>query len=157
VLPLPATEPDLEQLLAAVREARPKDDLTPIHKAWDFASQYHAGQVRVSGEPYMSHPLAVAMILAGMRMDVVSIETGLLHDIVEDTSVTTPDIQKNFGEEVARCVDGVTKLSKINFFSAEDRQAESYRKMLLAMVNDIRVIIGQTGGPSAQHAHPRLP
>jgi guanosine-3',5'-bis(diphosphate) 3'-pyrophosphohydrolase len=137
----PVSEPDLEQLLAAVRESRPKDDLEPIRKAWEFASQYHAGQKRVSGEPYMSHPLAVAMILAGMRMDVVSIETGLLHDIVEDTIVTLADIQKNFGEEVARCVDGVTKLSKINFFSAEDRQAETYRKMLLAMVNDIRVII----------------
>ena len=89
----------------------------------------------------MSHPIAVARILATMRMDVISIETGLLHDIVEDTTVTAADIQKNFGDEVARCVDGVTKLSKINFFSAEDRQAESYRKMLLAMVNDIRVII----------------
>ena len=124
-----------------MREARPKDDLAPIEKAYQFASQYHSGQKRSSGEPYMSHPLAVARILAGMRMDVVSIETGLLHDIVEDTSVTTADIQKNFGDEVAKCVDGVTKLSKINFFSAEDRQAESYRKMLLAMVNDIRVII----------------
>ncbi len=132
---------DFEQLIATVREARPKDDLAPIEKAWQFASQYHSGQKRSSGEPYMSHPLAVARILAGMRMDVVSIETGLLHDIVEDTTVTTADIQKNFGDEVARCVDGVTKLSKINFFSAEDRQAESYRKMLLAMVNDIRVII----------------
>ena len=89
----------------------------------------------------MSHPLAVAQILAGMRMDLVSIETGLLHDVVEDTSVTAAEIRKSFGEEVARCVDGVTKLSKIDFFSAEDRQAESYRKMLLAMVNDIRVII----------------
>ncbi len=124
-----------------MREARPKDDLSPIEKAYQFASQYHLGQKRASGEPYMSHPLAVANILAGMRMDVVSIETGLLHDVVEDTSVTTADIQKNFGEEVARCVDGVTKLSKIDFFSAEDRQAENYRKMLLAMVNDIRVII----------------
>jgi GTP diphosphokinase / guanosine-3',5'-bis(diphosphate) 3'-diphosphatase len=124
-----------------MREARPKDDLVPIEKAYQFASQYHSGQKRSSGEPYMIHPLAVARILAGMRMDVVSIETGLLHDIVEDTSVTTADIQKNFGDEVAKCVDGVTKLSKINFFSAEDRQAESYRKMLLAMVNDIRVII----------------
>jgi guanosine-3',5'-bis(diphosphate) 3'-pyrophosphohydrolase len=132
---------EFEQLLATLREARPKDDLAPIEKAYQFASQYHAGQMRASGEPYMSHPLAVAQILAGMRMDVVSIETGLLHDIVEDTSVTTADIQKNFGDEVARCVDGVTKLSKINFYSAEDRQAESYRKMLLAMVNDIRVII----------------
>jgi GTP pyrophosphokinase len=132
---------EFEHLLATLREARPKDDLAPIGKAYEFASQYHAGQLRASGEPYMSHPLAVARILAGMRMDVVSIETGLLHDIVEDTTVTTADIQKNFGDEVARCVDGVTKLSKINFFSAEDRQAESYRKMLLAMVNDIRVII----------------
>jgi GTP diphosphokinase / guanosine-3',5'-bis(diphosphate) 3'-diphosphatase len=132
---------EFEQLLASLREARPKDDLTPVDKAYRFASQYHEGQMRASGEPYMSHPVAVAQILAGMRMDVVSIETGLLHDVVEDTSVTTADIQKNFGDEVARCVDGVTKLSKINFFSAEDRQAESYRKMLLAMVNDIRVII----------------
>jgi guanosine-3',5'-bis(diphosphate) 3'-pyrophosphohydrolase len=76
-----------------------------------------------------------------MRMDVVSIETGLLHDIVEDTTVTRAEIQKNFGDEVAKCVVGVTKLNKINFFSAGDRQAESYRKMLLAMVHDIRVII----------------
>jgi GTP pyrophosphokinase len=132
---------EFEQLLASLREARPKDDLSAVEKAYRFASQYHAGQMRASGEPYMSHPVAVSKILAGMRMDVVSIETGLLHDVVEDTSVTTADIQKNFGDEVARCVDGVTKLSKINFFSAEDRQAESYRKMLLAMVNDIRVII----------------
>jgi len=84
-----------------MREARPKDDLVPIEKAYQFASQYHSGQKRSSGEPYMIHPLAVARILAGMRMDVVSIETGLLHDIVEDTSVTTADIQKNFGDEVA--------------------------------------------------------
>jgi GTP diphosphokinase / guanosine-3',5'-bis(diphosphate) 3'-diphosphatase len=142
VIPAEAASPgELEQLIAAVREARPKDDLAPIEKAYQFASQYHSGQLRASGDPYMSHPLAVARLLAAMRMDVVSIETGLLHDIVEDTTVTTEDIRKNFGEEVARCVDGVTKLSKINFFSAEDRQAESYRKMLLAMVNDIRVII----------------
>ncbi len=130
-----------QELLASLKEARPKDDLSPVEKAYRFASQYHSGQMRASGEPYMSHPLAVAKILAGMRMDVVSIETGLLHDIVEDTTVTTADIQKNFGDEVARCVDAVTKLSKINFYSAEDRQAENYRKMLLAMVNDIRVII----------------
>jgi GTP pyrophosphokinase len=143
--PVPAPDvpqsPDFELLIATLREARPKDDLTPVEKAYRFASQYHQGQMRASGEPYMTHPVAVAQILAGMRMDVVSIETGLLHDVVEDTSVTSADVQKNFGEEVARCVDGVTKLSKINFFSAEDRQAESYRKMLLAMVNDIRVII----------------
>src|SRR5437660_8245332 len=89
----------------------------------------------------MVHPLMVSHFLADMRMDLVSMETGLLHDVVEDTSVTIEDVRKNFGEEVARCVDGVTKLSKLDFFEAEERQAESFRKMLLAMVNDIRVII----------------
>ena len=132
---------ELQTLLAAVHQARPKDDLSPISTAYHFAAKYHEGQLRASGEPYMSHPTAVAGILAAMRMDVVSIETGLLHDVVEDTLVTVADVQKAFGEDVARCVDGVTKLSKIDFLSAEDRQAESYRKMLLAMVNDIRVII----------------
>ena len=83
----------------------------------------------------------VAHILADMRMDIVAMETGLLHDVVEDTSVTVDQVRKEFGEEVARCVDGVTKLSKLDFFSAEDRQAESFRKMLLAMVEDIRVIL----------------
>ena len=136
-----ATAAAFEALLAAVTEARPKDDLGPIRKAWEFAARYHSGQLRVSGEPYLIHPVAVARILAEMKMDVVSIETGLLHDVVEDTSVTVADVLKHFGDEVASCVDGVTKLSKINFFSAEDRQAESYRKMLLAMTKDVRVII----------------
>ena len=131
----------IDELIAAVRETRPKDDLAPIYKAWEFAVKHHQGQLRASGEPYSMHPLAVAKILAAMRMDVVSVVTGLLHDTVEDTGVTVADIQKEFGEEVARCVDGVTKLGKLNFSSAEDRQAETYRKMLLAMVNDIRVII----------------
>ena len=89
----------------------------------------------------MVHPLMVAHILADMRMDLVTIETGLLHDLVEDTRMTVEEIRKGFGEEVARCVDGVTKLSKLDIFSAEERQAESFRKMLLAMVDDIRVII----------------
>ncbi|HEY1219396.1 MAG TPA: HD domain-containing protein, partial [Bryobacteraceae bacterium] len=129
------------ELEAKIREYRPKDDLAPLERAYQFARERHEGQMRDSGEPYMVHPIMVARILAEMRLDVVGMETGLLHDVVEDTSVTTADIQKNFGDEVARCVDGVTKLSKIDFFSAEDRQAESYRKMLLAMVNDIRVII----------------
>ena len=132
---------ELAALLAAFREARPNDDATLIEKAYRYAGKYHEGQLRASGEPYLMHPLAVARILADMRMDVVSVVTGLLHDIVEDTIVTAADVQKSFGDEVSKCVDGVTKLSKIDFFSAEDRQAESYRKMLLAMVNDIRVII----------------
>ena len=97
--------------------------------------------MRVSGEPYMVHPVKVAHILADMRMDLVGMQTGLLHDVVEDTSVKLEDVRKQFGDEVARCVDGVTKLGKLDFYSAEDRQAESFRKMLLAMVDDIRVMM----------------
>ena len=129
---------DLE---AKIREYRPKDDLAPLEKAFRFARQWHEGQMRDSGEPYMVHPVKVALILADMRMDVVAMETGLLHDVVEDTSVTVEQVRKEFGDEVARCVDGVTKLSKLDFYSAEDRQAESFRKMLLAMVEDIRVMM----------------
>ncbi len=134
-------DPELERLLAVARDARPRDDLSGIEKAWQFAKQHHAGQKRASGEAYLSHPLAVAHILAEMRMDSVTIQTGLLHDIVEDTAVSSEELKKLFGEEVSVCVDGVTKLSKIDFNSAEDRQSENYRKMLLAMVKDIRVII----------------
>ncbi len=124
-----------------MREYRPKDDLSAMEKAFRFARKWHEGQVRDSGEPYMAHPAHVAMILADMRMDLVAIQTGLLHDVVEDTSVTVEQVRKEFGEEIARCVGGVTKLTKLDFYSAEDRQAESFRKMLLAMVEDIRVII----------------
>ena len=129
------------ELVAKVHEVRPKDDLAPLERAFRFASENHKRQTRDSGDPYLVHPLMVAHLLADMRMDQVSLETGLLHDVVEDTSVTVEEVRKNFGEDVARCVDGVTKLSKLDFYSAEERQAESFRKMLLAMVNDIRVII----------------
>ena len=141
----PAAEIGVEQLFAdleaKVREFRPKDDLAPLEKAFRFASEHHRRQKRDSGEPFMNHPLMVSHTLADMRMDLVCIETGLLHDVVEDTGVPIEEIRKNFGDEVARCVDGVTKLGKLDFYSAEDRQAESFRKMLLAMVEDIRVII----------------
>jgi GTP pyrophosphokinase len=139
--PLDPVEQLYAELLAKIREYRPKDDLAPLEKAFRFALKYHQGQSRDSGEPYMMHPLMVTHILADMRMDVVAMETGLLHDVVEDTSVTVDQVRKGFGEEVARCVDGVTKLTKLDFYSAEDRQAESFRKMLLAMVEDIRVIL----------------
>ncbi|HJZ97264.1 MAG TPA: bifunctional (p)ppGpp synthetase/guanosine-3',5'-bis(diphosphate) 3'-pyrophosphohydrolase [Candidatus Solibacter sp.] len=129
------------ELEAKVQEYRPKDDLSVLEKAYRFASKMHEGQARDSGEPYMAHPVMVAHILADMRMDSVAMETGLLHDVVEDTSVTVDQVRKEFGAEVARCVDGVTKLTKLDIFSAEDRQAESVRKMLLAMVEDIRVIL----------------
>ncbi|HUK17147.1 MAG TPA: bifunctional (p)ppGpp synthetase/guanosine-3',5'-bis(diphosphate) 3'-pyrophosphohydrolase [Bryobacteraceae bacterium] len=129
------------ELEEKIREYRPKDGLAPLRRAYEFARKYHEGQRRESGEPYMVHPVMVAHILADMRMDVVAMETGLLHDVVEDTSVDVEQVRKEFGDDVARCVDGVTKLSKLDFFSAEDRQAESFRKMLLAMVEDIRVIM----------------
>jgi GTP pyrophosphokinase len=134
-------EQSYRELEAEIRAYRPKDDLSALEKAFRFARQWHEGQMRDSGEPYMAHPVRVARILAEMRMDLVSMQTGLLHDVVEDTSVTVEQVRKEFGEEVARCVDGVTKLTKLDFFSAEDRQAESVRKMLLAMVEDIRVIM----------------
>ena len=142
----PSAPPDtVEQLYreleSKIHAYRPKDDLTPLRRAYEFARKYHEGQQRDSGEPYMVHPVMVAHILADMRMDIVAMVTGLLHDVVEDTSVEVEQVRKEFGEEVARCVDGVTKLSKLDFYSAEDRQAESFRKMLLAMVEDIRVIM----------------
>jgi guanosine-3',5'-bis(diphosphate) 3'-pyrophosphohydrolase len=141
----PSSEDPIDKLYsgleAKVREYRPKDDLAGLAKAFRFARQWHEGHTRDSGEPYMVHPAAVASVLADMRMDMVAMQTGLLHDVVEDTSVTVDQVRKEFGEEVARCVDGVTKLTKLDFFSAEDRQAESFRKMLLAMVEDIRVIL----------------
>jgi len=128
-------------LTVKIHEYRPKDDLASLETAFRFARQWHEGQMRDSGEPYMVHPVKVAHILADMRMDLVAMETGLLHDVVEDTSVTVDQVRKEFGDEVARCVDGVTKLSKLDFYSAEERQAESFRKMLLAMVEDIRVMM----------------
>lgn len=146
-LPLPVlTPPDpvealFEQLTAKIRSMRPSEDLRPLEKAFRFAARLHHAQKRSSGEPYMIHPLHVTHILADMQMDLVCLETGLLHDVVEDTSTTVEEIKKEFGEPVAQCVDGVTKLAKLKFYSSEERQSESVRKMLLAMVNDIRVII----------------
>ena len=124
-----------------VHGLRPTEDLEPLERAYRFASERHKEQKRFSGEPYMIHPLLVTRQLAEMNMDMVCLQTGLLHDVVEDTSAKIDDIRKTFGEEVARCVDGVTKLSKLNLASREERQAESVRKMLLAMVNDLRVIL----------------
>jgi len=129
------------ELVAKVREIRPKDDLAALEKAYRVASEAHAKQFRASGEPYISHPLEVAFILAEMQMDNVCLLTGLLHDTLEDTGLTLDTLRREFGEEAARCVDGVTKLSKLKLYSREDRQAESVRKMLLAMVTDIRVVL----------------
>jgi GTP diphosphokinase / guanosine-3',5'-bis(diphosphate) 3'-diphosphatase len=140
-LELPQVEELYRSLEEKVKTLRPKDDLAALERAYRFAAEYHKNQTRRSGEPYISHPLAVAHILADMQMDSVCLQTGLLHDVLEDTAATIDDVRANFGEDVARCVDGVTKLSKISLANREDRQAESLRKMLLAMTSDIRVII----------------
>src|SRR6266478_3517344 len=129
------------ELMKKLRENRPNDDLELVKKAYDFSQKNHAGQSRASGEPYLIHPLEVANVLADMKMDPVSIAAGLLHDSVEDTSVTTVEIRQEFGEQVAHIVEGVTKISKIDFSSREEAQAENLRKMMLAMVDDIRVVL----------------
>ena len=128
-------------LMKRMQENRPQDDLTIVKKAYDFSLKYHEGQTRASGEPYLVHPLEVALVLAEMKMDPVAIAAGLLHDSVEDTSVTIVDIRKEFGEQVAHIVEGVTKISKIDFATREEQQAENLRKMMLAMVDDIRVVL----------------
>jgi guanosine-3',5'-bis(diphosphate) 3'-pyrophosphohydrolase len=128
-------------LMKRLQENRPQDDLTIVKKAYDYSLKHHEGQTRASGEPYLVHPLEVALVLAEMKMDPVAISAGLLHDSVEDTSVTIEDIRKEFGEQVAHIVEGVTKISKIDFATREEQQAENLRKMMLAMVDDIRVVL----------------
>src|SRR5271163_889974 len=129
------------ELLATIGKNRPSDDIGIIRRAWEFCVQHHSGQLRASGEPYVLHPLEVAQVLAEMKLDSTAIAAGLLHDAVEDTPVTSADISARFGEQVAHIVEGVTKIDKIQFANREDRQAENVRKMLLAMVSDVRVVI----------------
>src|SRR5690348_10183364 len=129
------------ELMRRMRVNRPNDDLELIRKAYEFSQKHHAGQSRASGEPYLVHPLEVALVLAEMKMDPVAVAAGLLHDSVEDTSVTIVDIRKEFGEQVAHIVEGVTKISAIDFATREEQQAENLRKMMLAMVDDIRVVL----------------
>ena len=128
-------------LLRQVRQYRPNDDLEIIKKAYETSLRHHTGQVRASGEPYLVHPLEVACVLAETKLDPVAIAAGLLHDAVEDTTMTVDEISKEFGEQVAHIVEGVTKISQIDFASREERQAENLRKMMLAMVDDIRVVL----------------
>jgi GTP diphosphokinase / guanosine-3',5'-bis(diphosphate) 3'-diphosphatase len=130
-----------EDLLEKVREYNPDADVELLRRAYVFSALEHKGQVRHSGEPYLVHPLEVATILTDMKMDAVTIAAGLLHDVVEDTLTTTERLEQTFGGEVAHLVEGVTKISAITFSSSEERQAENFRKMLLAMVDDIRVIL----------------
>ena len=129
------------ELVSRVRSYQPSVDAGLIERAYDFALKAHEGQRRKSGEPYFTHPAAVAGVIADLRLDTASVCAGLLHDCVEDTLATVEDLEREFGDEVAFLVDGVTKLSKINFTSREDRQAENFRKMVVAMARDIRVLL----------------
>ena len=129
------------ELVDKVRRNRPGDDFTLLRRAYDFASEHHRGQVRLSGEPYLSHPLEVAHTLADMKLDSISLCAALLHDVVEDTKVTLDKLSSEFGPDVARLVEGVTKISRLDLLAPEARQAENVRKMLLAMVNDVRVVL----------------
>ncbi|MBI5561925.1 MAG: bifunctional (p)ppGpp synthetase/guanosine-3',5'-bis(diphosphate) 3'-pyrophosphohydrolase [Deltaproteobacteria bacterium] len=131
----------LEEIIEKVSGYSPGADLEVIRKAYVFSGVVHQGQTRMSGEPYLIHPLEVADILTGLKMDPQSVATGLLHDTVEDTHTTIEKIEDAFGPEVAGLVDGLTKISRITFEKKEDREAENFRKMILAMSKDIRVIL----------------
>ncbi len=130
-----------EDIQDTVQRHHPDADHEILRKAYIFSAVEHKGQLRASGEPYLVHPLEVAAILAEMRMDPVCVAVGLLHDVLEDTLTTPERIQEYFGNDVLHIVEGVTKISKIPYATSEERQAETYRKMLLAMVDDIRVIL----------------
>jgi GTP pyrophosphokinase len=127
----------LDQLISY----NPNADVDLLRKAYVFSAKVHLGQVRLSGEAYLTHPLEVTGILIQMRLDVATVATGLLHDAVEDTLTTLEEIRDNFGIEISQLVDGVTKISKISLRTSEQNQAENFRKMVLAMVKDIRVIL----------------
>ena len=135
---MPAT---LEQIEAQVRAYNPDADLTGLDEAFDFAGLAHEGQSRKSGEPFVNHPIEVALILAELHMDTATLKAALLHDVVEDSEVSLDEIRERFGDEVADLVDGVTKLGKIEFESLSEAQSNNLRKMLIAMAKDIRVIL----------------
>ena len=131
----------LDQILSELAGYFPSADLPLVRRAYQFAAQAHDGQTRKSGDPYVTHPLAVAQIIAELKLDVASVCAGLLHDCVEDTSATIDQLGELFGKEIAFLVDGVTKLGKLPYSTREEQQAENFRKMLLAMARDIRVIL----------------
>ena len=131
----------IEEIVDKVQRNHPQADLDVLRRAYFFSAREHKGQMRASGEPYLVHPLEVANILADMRLDEVSVATGLLHDVVEDTLVEPETIRQYFGDEIAHLVDGLTKIAQISNQSKEDQQAENVRKMLLAMVDDVRVVL----------------
>ncbi|TKB78374.1 MAG: bifunctional (p)ppGpp synthetase/guanosine-3',5'-bis(diphosphate) 3'-pyrophosphohydrolase [Nitrospira sp.] len=135
------TVTDIDQLLDRLQAYQPDADLGMVRKAYAFSVKAHEGQTRHSGEPYVKHPVAVAGVLTSLKTDVTAIVAGLLHDTLEDTVATADELQREFGKEVVHLVDGVTKIGKITFRSSEEKQAENFRKMVLSMADDIRVVI----------------
>src|SRR5690348_7462994 len=131
----------LDELLAKLRKNRPSEDPWMVRRAYEIAAERHRDQLRSSGDPYLSHLLEVAHILADMRLDATTLTAALLHDAIEDTEYPVSRIEERFGSEVARLVEGVTKIGRLNMMAPEARQAENVRKMLLAMVNDVRVVL----------------
>src|SRR5713226_849886 len=129
------------ELLEKVRQSRPAGDVELLRRAYEFAAEQHQSQLRESGDPFLSHPLEVAHILADMKLDVTTLCAALLHDVVEDTRIPQKQIEEQFGDDTARLVEGVTKISRLELLAPEARQAENVRKMLLAMVNDVRVVV----------------
>ena len=130
-----------EDLAEKVLRYHPEANLELIQRGYVASAKFHKGQVRMNGEPYLTHPLEVASILAEMRLDTVTVTAGLLHDVLEDTLMTPEEVKKQFGDEVYQIVEGVSKISQVRFTSKHEKQAENFRKMLLAMVGDIRVLL----------------
>ena len=131
----------LQTLIDEIPKYQPGADLAVLERAYQFSERSHRGQQRASGEPYLSHPLQVASLLVDFKMDVTTVTAGLLHDVLEDTGATKAELEREFGKEIAELVDGVTKLGKLAFSSREERQAENFRKMLVAMARDLRVLM----------------
>ena len=131
----------LEVLIDRIRQYNKNGDLSIVEKAYAYATEKHKGQLRKSGEPYITHPVNVAYILADLELDAQSICAALLHDVVEDTPVTHEDLINEFGETIDMLVDGVTKLNKIPYTTKEEQQIENLRKMFFAMAKDVRVIV----------------
>ena len=132
---------DADTLAKEILRHYPEGDAELVRRAYGYAAEAHEGQKRVSGEPYITHPAAVAMLVAELGMDPATVAAALLHDVPEDTAKTVEDVRREFGEEIGRLVDGVTKLSRLSGQSRDEHQAENIRKMLLAMADDLRVVI----------------
>ncbi|KKK68195.1 hypothetical protein LCGC14_2946480, partial [marine sediment metagenome] len=130
-----------DSLIARIRTYNPKTNADLISRAYDYGREMHEGQYRHSGEPYFTHPVAVATILADQRLDDATLATALLHDTIEDTKSTFGAVSVKFGEEIAELVDGVTKLTNLQLHSTETKQAENFRKLFMAMAKDLRVIL----------------